>query len=164
MPAYLTKSEEKEVRCLLDEMAAEHHLHTDRKESFFKGFYVDRVWRTSVESIQVPVVGFEIERSVPTNERFRKDILNLAMTRAPLGFIVLPHTRVLKAAKGGSNWETWYRDHARGTLEVYSRPFEPYISIQILDVDKLLRTRSLDEARDILWTRRLTRHPPTVSN
>jgi hypothetical protein len=141
-------------------MAPKRGFSTDRKESSFEGFSVDRIWYASVESDRAPVVAFEIERGVPTNERFHKDIFNLTATHAPLGFIVLPHFRILATAKNVLSAPknqrelglTWYRDHAGRCLEIYRRPLGFYMEIRILDADKLQETRSLDRARVSLRT------------
>ena len=159
MAVFLTRDEELEIRRILDEMGQTYGFEATRRESYSPGFYTDRVWYTKVESARPAVVGFEIERGVPSNERLRKDILNLAWTRAPLGFLILPHSRILKAAEKARSlgWLTWWRDNGRSVFEIYSRPFEPYISVKILDADLLVKTRSLDKAGTILWTRRLSR-------
>ncbi len=78
----LTKGEEGELRALLDEAADRLGFNTLGKESYHPGFAIDRLWLSELEAEDIPAVGFEIERGVPVNERLRKDILNLAWSRA----------------------------------------------------------------------------------
>jgi len=158
MPAFLTKDEEREIRSVLDQMAQEYGLSTKSHEPRFEGFYPDRIWNTKLGSEEVAVVAFEIERGVPSNERWRKDIFNLAASRAPLGFIIVPHQRILGATQSSVHgqtawaWVKWYRSHGRKDFEIYSRPF-PYTSIRVLDADTLVAKRSLSEAR--VWLTRV---------
>jgi hypothetical protein len=97
----------------------------------------------------IPVIGFEIERGLPLNERLRKDILNLAWSRAPLGYIVVPHRGILADPKvnTGSTAKNWYTNTFRSTFDTYCKPVKFYCEIRLLDFDKLMETKSLSEAR-----------------
>lgn len=148
MAQYLTKTEEKQIQKLLDELADKIGLYCDKKETYFSGFYLDRLWHKILEEDKIPFVAFEIEKSVPSNERTRKDIMNIAWTRAPVGYIILPHSRILKDPKvnEGSTWASWYKNKFFETFNEYRKPFMFYCDIQIMDADKLLSSRSLRES------------------
>jgi hypothetical protein len=149
--AYVSKAEETDVRELLDELARKLRYRADGKESYFPGFYVDRLWYSVLEGEQdpIPVVGFEIERSVPLNERLRKDILNLAWSRVPVGFIVLPHRRICAdpTTRKGSTAQNWYLNRFWGAFQDYRQPFGFYCEVRLLDFDELMETKSLAKAR-----------------
>ena len=106
MAQYLTNAEEKQTRELVDELAGKLGLHSDKRETYFARFYVDRLWYRILEGEKIPFIAFEIEKGIPNNERIRKDIMNIAWTRAPVGYIILPHTRILNDPKvnKGSSW------------------------------------------------------------
>ena len=141
----MTNAEEKQIKKLIDELADKFGLHCDKKEVYFSGYYLDRLWYKIVEENKIPLVAFEIERGVPNNERVRKDIMNIARTRAPAGYIILPHSRILNDPKAlqGSSGPYWYKNSFYRTFEEYRKPFVFYCDIQIIDSDTLLSSRSL---------------------
>ena len=145
---YLNSTEERRIRKILDNLAEKNGLSSDKKEIYFSGFYVDRVWYKVLEKIKIPLVAFEIERGIPSNERLRKDILNIVWTKAPIGYIILPHRRILAdpEVKKGSTWPNWYKNHFFRTFKEYQNPFIFYCEIKIIDVDKLLTSRSLSKS------------------
>jgi hypothetical protein len=146
--AYLTPAEEKRIRKLLDKLVEKNELYSDKKETYFSGFYVDRLWYKILEKIKIPLIAFEIEKGIPSNERLRKDILNIVWTRVPLGYIILPHKRILTdpEAKKGSTWPNWYKSHFFRAFKEYRAPFIFYCDIKIIDVDKFLTSRSLSKS------------------
>jgi len=148
MVQYLTNTEEKQIRKLLDELADKLGLHSDKKETYFSGYYLDRLWYKILEGDKIPFAAFEIEKSIPSNERIRKDIMNIAWTRAPVGYVILPHSRILKDPKinKGSTWQNWYKNIFFRTFEEYRKPFTFYCDIQIVDADKFLSSQSLKES------------------
>lgn len=148
LPQYLDKREENEIRELLDELAEKFGFHCEKKEKYFRerGFYLDRLWYIILEDEKIPFVAFEIEKSVPSNERIRKDILNIVFTRATKGYLITPHQRILAKATGGSSWETWYRDHFLETFEKYRNPFAFYCDVEVVDADLFISSRSLKES------------------
>jgi len=81
MSQYLTDKEEKQIRNLLDELANKLGLYCEKKEAYFSGYYIDRLWFKILEGNRIPLVAFEIEKSIPNNERIRKDIMNIAWSR-----------------------------------------------------------------------------------
>lgn len=145
MAQYLTNVEERQIRELIDELAGKLGLHSDKRETHFAGFYVDRLWYRILEGDKVPFIAFEIEKGIPNNERIRKDIMNMAWTRAPVGYIILPHTRILNDPQvdKGSSWPSWYKNKFFETFSEYKKPFIFYCNIRAMDADKLLSTRSL---------------------
>jgi hypothetical protein len=152
MPQYLAKVEEAQIRGLLDELADEWGLSCDKRESYFSGFYLDRLWYKILEETRIPFVAFEIEKGIPSNERIRKDIMNIAWSRAPVGYIILPHSRILNdpVVEQGSTWQNWYRNKFYKTFQEYRKPFVFYCDIQIIDADKLHTSRSL-KTGTIVW-------------
>jgi len=74
--------------------------------------------------------------------------MNIAWTRAPVGYIILPHSRILNDPKvnEGSTWPNWYKNKFFETFNKYRKPFMFYCDIQIMDADKLLSSRSLRES------------------
>lgn len=149
MPQYLNKQEEQEIKRILDGLAEKLGFYCPKKESYFPemGYYLDRLWYMSLEEERIPFVAFEIEKGVPNNERIRKDILNIVQTRAPKGYLITPHQRILtKAATLGPTWETWYRDHFLETFEKYRNPFVFYCEIQVVDADQFLSSHSLKKS------------------
>ena len=145
MAEYVTRTDEDQVRRLLDELAPAFGYISKAKEAYFNRFYLDRLWYSP--SLDVPGVGFEIERGIPLNERLRKDILNLAWSRAPLGFIIVPHRRILadSMVEKGSTAQNWYVNTFWKSFEAYRQPFSFYCEIRLLDFDTLLEQRSLKE-------------------
>jgi len=145
MPQYLANAEETRIRQLLDELADEWGLSCDKKETYFSGFYVDRLWYKVLGEAPIPFVAFEIEKGVPSNERIRKDIMNIVWSRVPIGYIVLPHSRILDDPKAapGSTWQNWYKNIFLGVFQQYREPFVFYCDIQIINADTLLLSRSL---------------------
>ncbi len=148
MSQYLTKAEETEIRRIIDELANEWGLEGDRKEAYFHGFYVDRLLYRKVENTKIPLVAFEIERSVPSNERIRKDIMNIAWSRVPTGYIILPHTRIIQDpdVDKGSTWQNWYKNVFLKTFDVYVKPFLFYCEIHLIDADQFMAQRSLEKS------------------
>src|SRR4030042_2370786 len=144
MSQYLTKTEETKIRKLIDKIADEWGLSSDRKEAYFAGFYIDRLLYRIVEDIRIPLVAFEIEKSVPSNERIRKDIMNIAWSRAPMGYIILPHARILQDpdVDKGSTWPNWYKNKFFKTFQVYVKPFLFYCEIRLIDADQFMTQRS----------------------
>jgi len=145
---YIKRDEERLIRELLDEMADGFGLYSPKKEKFFSGYYLDRLWSKELEGEKVPFVAFEIEKGVPSNERIRKDIMNVACTKAPKGYVILPHRRILedpKARKGG-NWASWYKSNFEKTFSIYRQLFAAYCDIEIIDADMLLASRSLHKS------------------
>jgi hypothetical protein len=148
MSQYLTKAEETKLRKLIDELADEWGLASDRKEAYFEGFYIDRLIYKIIEDKKIPLVAFEIEKSVPSNERIRKDIMNIAWSRAPKGYIILPHARILQDPQinTGSIWPNWYKNIFIKTFQVYVKPFLFYCEIFLVDADQFMTKRSLERA------------------
>jgi len=105
-----------------------------KKETYFLGYYLDRLWYKILE-----------EDKIPCNERIRKNIMNVAWTRAPVGYIILPHSRILNDPKviQGSTRPNWYKNKFFETFKEYRKPFVFYCDIQIIDADKLMSSRSL---------------------
>ncbi|MFX0195851.1 MAG: hypothetical protein ACFFCW_07000 [Candidatus Hodarchaeota archaeon] len=148
MAQYLSNEKENQVRNLLDELAEEINLYCEKKEAYFSGYYLDRLWYKILEEQKIPFVAFEIEKGVPTNERLRKDIMNIAWTRAPVGYIILPHNRILNDPKvnEGGNWANWYKKNFFLRFNEYRKPFIFYCDIKIIDADKLLSSRCLRDS------------------
>jgi hypothetical protein len=154
MAVYLTQNEEKTIQGILDRLAPALGLYSPRKGSYFPKmrYYLDRLWYFQLDKEEtpekIPVVAFEIERGVPSNERIRKDILNIVLTRAPKGYIIVPHERILSKAgtTSGAGNETWYRDHFQEVFERYRSPYVFYCDIQVVDADKFLASRSLSKS------------------
>ena len=148
MAQYLTNAEEKQIRKLLDELADKLELYCSKKETYFQGYYLDRLWYKILEDDKIPFVAFEIEKSIPSNERIRKDIMNIAWTKAPVGYIILPHSRILNDPKVdvGSTSQNWYKNKFFKTFNEYREPFIFYCDIQITDADKFLSSQSLKES------------------
>jgi hypothetical protein len=144
-----SSDEDKSLRHLLDDLAPSLGFIPSGKEAYFEGFYLDRLWYTALYSEMIPVIGFEIERGVPINERLRKDITNLAWSRAPLGYIVVPDRRIRSNPKvnTGSTAENWYANTFRKTFDTHCKPVKYHCEIRLLDFDKLMETKSLSEAR-----------------
>jgi hypothetical protein len=151
---YLTRNEEKTIKDILDRLAPKFGLHSLQKESYFREmrYYLDRLWYFLLDKEEIPekipVVAFEIERGVPHNERIRKDILNIVLTRAPKGYIIVPHERILSKAGTASHVcaETWYRDHFQQVFETYRSPYVFYCDIRVVDADILKSSDSLRES------------------
>src|SRR5262249_47136557 len=148
MGEYVSRAEENEVRTLLDELAVKLGFVSDRKEACFNGFYLDRLWYSRLEKDLIPAVGFEIERSVPLNERVRKDVLNLTFSRAPVGYLIVPQRRILQdpQIKVGSTNQNWFANTFWKTFEAYKRPFSFYCEVRLVDIDLLKEKRSLTDA------------------
>ena len=148
MPQYLENSEEKHIHKIIEELAAKLGLCCPKKEVQFRdmGYYLDRIWYMELEGEDVPIAAFEIEKGVPGNERTRKDILNIVLSKAPKGYLITPHKRILMKATGGSGWETWYRDHFLETFKKYHSPFIFYCDVQLVDADMLISSNSLKES------------------
>jgi hypothetical protein len=109
----LTKTEEKQILKMLDGLAEEFGIRSSQREKHVrdKGYYLDRLWYIVIESEEIPLVVFEIEKGIPSNERVRKDILNIVQSRAPKSYLITPHNRILAiAASAATGWETWYKD------------------------------------------------------
>ncbi|MCD6277741.1 hypothetical protein J7J69_05810 [candidate division WOR-3 bacterium] len=148
MSQYLTDKEEKQIRNLLDELANKLGLYCEKKEAYFSGYYIDRLWFKILEGNRIPLVAFEIEKSIPNNERIRKDIMNIAWSRVPVGYIILPHSRIIDdtKVKKGSSWAKWYKNNFFRVFNEYCNPFIFYCDIQLVDADKLISTQSLKES------------------
>jgi hypothetical protein len=148
MSQYLTNTEETEIRKLIDEVAKEWELFTDQKETYHAGFYIDRLLYRIVEDRKIPLIAFEIEKSVPDNERIRKDIMNIVFSRAPMGYIILPHARILKDrdVDERSTWPNWYKNKFFETFQVYVNPFLFYCEICLVDADQFMNKRSLEKS------------------
>lgn len=131
-------------------MADEWGLFCDKREAYFSdlGFYLDRLWYKNLEETRIPFVAFEIEKGIPSNERMRKDIMNIAWSRVPIGYVILPHSRILNdpLVQQGSTWQNWYKKQFYKTFQEYRKPFAFYCDIQVIDGDKLLLSRSLKTA------------------
>ena len=148
MTEYIRRDDEQQIRKLLDEMADHFWLDSTKKEKFFPGFYLDRLWYKELEEELIPFVAFEIEKGVPSNERIRKDIMNIACTKAPKGYVILPHRRILEdpKARGGGNWPSWYKNNFIKTFLTYRQLFAAYCHIEIIDADELLGSGSLHKS------------------
>jgi len=148
MAQYLTNAEEKQIRKLLDALADKLGLYCGKKETYFSGYYLDRLWYKILEDDKIPLVAFEIEKGVPSNERIRKDIMNIAWTRAPVGYIILPQSRILNdpEVNDGSTWPNWYKNNFFKAFHEYREPFIFYCDIQVTDADSLLSSQSLRES------------------
>ena len=148
MSQYLIKTEETKIRKLIDELADEWGLASDRKEAYFDGFYIDRLLYSIVEDKKIPLIAFEIEKSVPSNERIRKDIMNIAWSRAPMGYIILPDARILKDpdVNKGSTRPNWYKNIFSKTFQIYVKPFLFYCEIYLIDADQFMTQRSLERS------------------
>ncbi|NWF77938.1 MAG: hypothetical protein HXY36_05035 [Chloroflexi bacterium] len=97
-----------------------------------------------IESEEIPLVAFEIEKGIPSNERIRKDIFNIALSRAPKGYLITAHKKILASAQhNGGTWETWYRDHFFEAFDNYRKPFVSWCDIQVVDADMFLSSGSL---------------------
>jgi len=148
---FLTKEEEKTLKQILDELAAQYNLFTKSKEVYRRkeSYYLDRLWWTKVGEDKIPVVAFEIEKSLPSNERIRKDIFNLAFSRAPLGYLILSHTRIMLTKEDSLQkeaqkvWVKWYKKEFAKVFRNYYKPFSSFIKIKLVDADNLLQNRHL---------------------
>lgn len=147
MAQHLKQNEEKAIRGILDQLAVKLGLYSSQKESYFRemGYYLDRLWYFLLDEEKIPVVAFEIERGVPLNERIRKDIFNIVLSRAPKGYIITPHERILKKARTASRTcdETWYRDHFQQAFEKYRSPYVFYCDIRVVEADMFMSSGSL---------------------
>jgi hypothetical protein len=141
----LTKTEEKQILKILDDLAVESGVLSSQREKHVrdKGYYLDRLWYIVIESEKIPLVAFEIEKGIPTNERIRKDILNIVLSKAPKGYLITPHKRILESVGKGRGWETWYGNCFPKAFKNYREPFVSWCDIQVLDADMLVSSRSL---------------------
>lgn len=145
---YIETEEEQQIRELLDMMAEKLGLVCSKKEEQRAGYYLDRLWFEEIEGEKVPVIAFEIEKGIPSNERIRKDLMNIALSKAPKGYIILPHERIsadMNDARQG-NWANWYKSNFLGVFSVYRSLFEAYCDIRLIDADKLQTTQCLKES------------------
>ena len=147
MSLSLMKEEEYRIKQILDDLAQSYNLKSDRKEVYErdKSLYLDRLWYVKIGEEKVPVVVFEIEKNVPNNERIRKDILNMVMSKAPIGYLILPHKRIMDAYDPNVKKEriTWYHDHFHTAFNNYYNPFKSYIDIRLVDADDILQNQRL---------------------
>ena len=146
---FLTKQEEGQIRQMLDTLATNYNVKTDCKEVYErdKSLYLDRLWYIQIEEEKVPVVAFEIEKGVPYNERIRKDILNLVMSNAPIGYLILPHKRIEKAFNPNIKqmWINWYHNHFCRVFNNYYEPFKSFVDIRLVDADDILKFKTLEK-------------------
>ena len=143
----LTKEEEDRIKQILDDLALGYNLKSDRKEVYErdKSLCLDRLWYVKIGEEKVPVVVFEIEKNVPTNERIRKDILNMVMSKAPIGYLILSHKRIMKAFNPAMKqpWIDWYFRHFNRVFNNYYRPFTEFVDIRLVDADDILQNQRL---------------------
>jgi hypothetical protein len=71
--------------------------------------------------------------------------MNLAWTKAPLGFIITAHSRIMKDSTGDAGTE-WYKRNFKRVFTRYREPFAFYCKIRLLDADKLLSSKRLRAA------------------
>ena len=143
----LMKEEEDRIKQILDDLALGYNLKSDRKEVYErdKSLYLDRLWYVKIGEEKVPIVAFEIEKSIPNNERIRKDILNLVMSKAPIGYLILPHKRIEKDFNPAMRqpWIDWYHNHFNRVFNNYYRPFTEFVDIRLVDADDILQNKRL---------------------
>jgi len=152
---FFTKEEEKTIKKVLDELATRYNLSTEPKEVYRRkeSYYLDRLWWTKIGKDEIPVVAFEIEKSLPSNERIRKDVFNLAFSRAPLGYLILPHTRIMRSNEETIKkevqrvWVKWYKKEFTKVFNNYYKPFSPFIEIKLVDADEILKNKHLQEMK-----------------
>lgn len=144
----LKSKEEKKIRQILDDTAQKYNLFTrNQEEKMADGMSIDRLWKLKLGiSEEIPVVGFEIEKGIPSNERLRKDIMNIAYSKAPLGYLIIPHSRIMKIEyeKDDSGWATWYKNSFYKDFQSYLRMF-PNLDIRLADADVILDNELLLE-------------------
>jgi hypothetical protein len=137
--------EEKRIRQILDDTASKYNLFPSHKEVFLAdGMSIDRLWTIRLGVFQtINVVGFEIEKGIPSNERLRKDIMNIAYSKAPLGYVIIPHSRIMKIEynEDRSGWATWYKNSLYKDFQSYRGVF-PNLNISLVDADAIIKNES----------------------
>lgn len=138
----LNEDEENRIREILKEKANEYNLiQVEEDRSLAESNYIDTVWYKNIENESIPVVAFEIEKDAEPNspnERLKKNIFNLLLSRAPVGYIILPHSRAIKIPR-----YYWYINRFPITFENYYKPFKGFIKINLSDADVVLETKKL---------------------
>ena len=139
---FLSRNQEKRIERILDNAAQSYHLSTERKQVWLaEGMIIDRLWKIKLRDYdEIPVIGFEIEKGIPLNERIRKDIMNIVYSKAPRGYIILPHDRIMNADPSGSS-VIWYKNSFYGDFQSYCKLFAN-IDIRLVDADEILRNES----------------------
>jgi len=138
----LSLSEEKQIERILDKAAKIYKLYTQRRqEKLTDGMVIDRLWKIELGDYdKIPVIGFEIEKGIPSNERIRKDIMNIVYSKAPRGYIILPHGRIMNADPSNSS-VNWYKNSFYGDFQSYCKLF-PNTDIRLVDTDAILGNES----------------------
>ena len=145
--SYLTKNEDYSIRKILEATARSIGLE-GKNEYYISSSLVDYVWFKDIEGKKIPIIAFEIERGIPTNERLKKDIFNLLITKAPAGFLIIAKSRIDRD-EGKNPWIKWFRNTFPETFKDYTEPFSSFIKIELLDGDKLLLTKSIEKSKII---------------
>lgn len=148
----LEKTEEKKIKEILAELANSYGFVTNTKEYYDKekSLYLDMLWKAKIGEERVPIVAFEIEKGTRGyNERLRKNIFNLALSKAPRGYIIFPYKRIQEKSLVDPKTGKWHRKNKMGVSDFkkafdnYYRPFSPYIDIILADADTILKDKKL---------------------
>ena len=145
MVSFLSKNEDDLIRKALEQIAESLGL-VGKNEHTIGSSYIDYVWFKEIETEKILIAAFEIERGIPTNERIKKDIFNLIVTKAPKGFLIIAKTRIDKADEKRP-WVRWFRNTFSRAFRDYAQIFSSFTRIELLDADKLLSTMSIVESR-----------------
>jgi len=147
---YLSKEEVSNIKKVLEDVAKREGLKC-KNEYRISSSYIDHIWFKEIEDTSIPIASFEIERDMPSNERLKKDIFNLLITKAPRGYLIIPKQRIDKGEEPKQKtkklrWQ-WFKNTFPKVIKDYIDIFSSFIEITLIDADKLLQTKSLTKSK-----------------
>ena len=89
----MSNKEVSNIKKVLEDIAKREGLKC-KNEYRISSSYIDHIWFKEIEDTSIPIASFEIERGIPSNERLKKDIFNLLITKAPKGYLIIPKQRI----------------------------------------------------------------------
>lgn len=146
---YLSRGDVSNIRRVLGDMARREGLKC-KNEYRISSSYIDHVWFKEIEDTIIPVAAFEIESRIPSNERLKKDIFNLLITKAPRGYLIIPKQRIESEEpkqRTERGWWQWFKKTFPKAIKEYIEIFSSFIEITLIDADKLLQTKSLTKSK-----------------
>lgn len=146
---YLSRGDVSNIRRVLEDMARREGLKC-KNEYRISSSYIDHVWFKEIEDTIIPVAAFEIESRIPSNERLKKDIFNLLITKAPRGYLIIPKQRIESEEpkqRTERGWWQWFKNTFPKAIKEYIEIFSSFIEITLIDADKLLQTKSLTKSK-----------------